>query len=112
MAYAKYSQVYLAVSLDEETKIFKIGETTNIARRQKQIPDFEICLWEDLQDNDKASRLFIESYLRIKILQFSDIRLIGMDYFSYSDNQKFQIVLDNFEKWVKEAVTILKARTE
>ena len=107
MAYAVYSQVYLAIALDEEEKIFKIGETTNVARRQKQLKDFEICLWADLITESKANRLFIESYLRIKILEYSDIRLLGHDYFSYTDTKVYNEILDNFEKWVKEAMKIL-----
>ena len=88
-------------------KIFKIGETTNIARRQKQLKDFEICLWADLKTNKKADRLFIESYLRIKILEYADIRLLGQDYFSYTDTKVYNEILDNFEKWVGEAIKIL-----
>ena len=107
MAYAIYSQVYLAIALDEEEKIFKIGETTNITRRQKQLKDFEICLWADLRTNKKADRLFVESYLRIKILEYADIRLLGYDYFSYTDEKVYKEILDNFEKWVGEAIEIL-----
>lgn len=107
MAYAVYSQVYLAIALDEEEKIFKIGETTNVTRRQKQLKDFEICLWADLTTDSKADRLFIESYLRIKILEYSDIRLLGQDYFSYTDTKVYNEILDSFEKWVKEAMEIL-----
>ena len=107
MAYANYSQVYLAISLDEEEKIFKIGETTNIARRQMQLKDFEICLWADLKSQSKADRLFVESYLRIKILENADIRLLGYDYFSYTDKKVYNEILDNFEKWVKEAIALL-----
>ena len=97
MAYAVYSQVYLAISLDEDEKIFKIGETTNIARRQMQLKDFEICLWADLKSQSKADRLFVESYLRIKILEHTDIRLLGQDYFSYTDTKIYNEILDNFE---------------
>ena len=107
MAYAVYSQVYLAIALDEEEKIFKIGETTNIARRQMQLKDFEICLWADLKSQSKADRLFVESYLRIKILEHSDIRLLGYDYFSYTDEKIYNEILDNFEKWVTEAIRLL-----
>lgn len=107
MAYANYSQVYLAIPLDEEEKIFKIGETTNITRRQMQLKDFEICLWADLKSQSKADRLFVESYLRIKILENADIRLLGYDYFSYTDKNIYNEILDNFEKWVKEAIALL-----
>lgn len=107
MAYAKYSQVYLAIPLDEEERIFKIGETTNIARRQRQLKDLEICYWIDLSTDNRADRLFIESYLRIKILEYTDTRLIGSDYFSYTNEQTYNEVLNNFETWVKQAQKIL-----
>lgn len=106
MGYAIRSEIYFAVDATDFCNI-KIGETTNSNRRQGQL---QYCITRSVglteyNDSryDKAKRLFIESYIRAKMLKRKDCRLTGEDYFTTTNAKTAEEIEELFVNWVEEA---------
>lgn len=103
MAYGCYSEIYIAINVEDKTFI-KIGETTNARRRNRQLKEDGFKVYESIEvGHGESCRLFIESYLRIK-LESLNIKRIKRDYFYCKHNTISDFVLNNFEVWVDDAL--------
>lgn len=109
MSYGTYSEVYLAIN-NENKHYFKIGETINARWRGKQLRTYAITNYFELEKfyhykygefaNNKTMRLFIESYLRARILKaYPGVTLQGNDYFISEANELLIIFQKNFNVW-------------
>jgi hypothetical protein len=108
MAYKTYSEVYYALSIDNP-KIFKIGETTNARRREHQLfvsERFHIVYSRNIGGN-KATRLFVESYLRIKIQKLPFVRTEKLDYFVCEQETDIKTLKELFKIYLEEALQII-----
>lgn len=111
MSYGIYNEVYFAVRLDKEGEgWFKIGETSNARRRSNQLYYNEgYCVTESYNlFGDEANRLFVESYLRVKIELTGKVQRVGKDYFLCKSKENRDEFKKFFSSWVKEAEEILK----
>ena len=108
MGYGYYSEIYFAIHLENE-KMMKIGETTNGRRRQNQLnkEDYYITRCFDVEGGE-AARLFVESYLRMKLLKTNRVAQLRKDYFMCDCLETRKEFQDCFYSWVKEAHEILK----
>ena len=110
MAYGKFSEIYLAEcwGSGDDNLMIKIGETDNARRRAKQLErDFyDITQTIDVSDG-KAARLFIESYVRMRVLLTNQVVNIRTDYFKCDSIDVKMHIIVNFAKWVNEAENIL-----
>lgn len=113
MAYGLYSEIYVARSLLNR-KLIKIGETTNTARRNKQLGDFDIEYSYSVrtpfgaynENAEFARRSFIESYLRMYLNSPQITHLIkpmgsSRDYFCCED----ELVADRIMEELKEVIS-------
>lgn len=115
MAYGEYSEVYYANNSRPNTYyhnkiLVKIGETTNVRRRSRQLEDVSIATWCSLEGTvcgyDYCARLFIESYLRAKVRKLPGVEHSSTDYFWLPDKATDTLILKNFTIWVQEAITL------
>jgi hypothetical protein len=114
MAYATYSEVYYANTSPNElygNKILvKIGETTNICRRNKQLASVSMATWYSLERTvcgyNYSARLFVESYLRVKVGKLPGVEPCSTDYFLLPDKATDTLILQNFALWVQEAIAL------
>lgn len=108
MSYGYYSEVYFAESLSTSTHI-KIGETTNARRRSNQLFKERNYWITDSMDigGDEAKRLFVESFLRLQIMETYHAQRVGKDYFVCSDAETAQAIKMHFREWVLDALVIL-----
>lgn len=107
MGYGVYSEIYLAINNNNN---IKIGETTNINRRQKQLDKegYEIIKFRSI-NGGKAERLFFESYLRLFLYSLDcAIPYHGLDYFIMSNTKNIDFIIENFDIIINEAEDILK----
>ena len=103
------SAVYWAIKIkdfDPDRPSLKIGETTNIRRRNSQLEDYHILNFVEV-DNNLSTRLFIESYLRSKIFSYTNVEHFKTDYFSCPREVYLQ-VNEHFVEWVHEAQYIIR----
>ena len=106
MSYGIFSEIYLAINNNN----IKIGETTNINRRQKQLDKegYEIIKFRSI-NGGKAERLFFESYLRLFLYSLDcAIPYHGLDYFIISNTENINFIIENFDIIINEAEDILK----
>lgn len=100
----------------------KIGQTSNIKQRTNSLYYRDCIIVQESVElpaecNCLANALFVESYLRMRLLQYaSEHPALGMyhvstDYFNYK-YRYYGIVEKNFKylffKWVNEAIEIMK----
>jgi hypothetical protein len=100
----------------------KIGQTSNIQQRTNSLYYRDCIIVEESVAlprgcNCLAHALFVESYLRMKLLQYKfDHPALGMihistDYFKYN-SRYYGIMEKNFKhlffKWVNEAIEIIQ----
>lgn len=114
MAYATYSEVYYANSTPNkfyDNKILvKIGETTNVCRRSKQLESVSMATWCSLESTacgyNYSARLFVESYLRVKVCKLPGVEISSTDYFWLPNKETDTLILKNFTIWVQEAIAL------
>ena len=105
--YATYSEVYFAVSTETDV-YFKIGETTNSARRARQLEKEGYFITQTLDvPEDYAERLFVESYLRARISATGKASRFRTDYFQTDSVNTVDWMAKHFNVWVREAITLL-----
>lgn len=101
----------------------KIGQTSDIFRRMSQLANKDGMIVKDWfilpnEFNDLSSALFVESYLRMKFNAWSKqhisfgMKHYGNDYFNY-DYRYWGLMEKSigkclFNKWVKEAIELLR----
>lgn len=100
----------------------KIGQTSNIKQRTNSLYYRDCIIVEEFVElpaecGRLANALFVESYLRMRLLQYAyEHPTLGMyhastDYFNYK-YRYYGIVEKNFKhlffKWVNEAIEIMK----
>jgi hypothetical protein len=109
MSYGYYSEIYFAESVETSVGI-KIGETTNARRRSNKLfQERNYWVTDSLEvGGDDARRLFIESYLRLKIAQNYPAQRIGKDYFVCRDAETAQAIKRHFREWVIDALALSK----
>lgn len=107
MSYGYYSEVYFAINYRSSNYI-KIGETTNARRRANQLFTEDYLLVDSLEvGGDQAERLFVESFLRMKILKTCKVQQVRKDYFVCEDGDTAKFVQTHFQQWVSEALLII-----
>lgn len=100
---------------DKTYAYFKVGQTTDIAQREKSIGFIDRYHYFD--DCTYAEALFIESYLRVKFFEYGrqhpalELQHFGNDHFSYL--HKYYGIMEKtfirfYEKWVMEAYEMVK----
>lgn len=108
MAYGCYSEVYYAEHLEIRTAI-KIGETTNARRRSNQLLQEDYLILQSLDiGGGECERLFVESFLRMKILKTQKARRIRKDYFNCADLDTVEFIKSHFQEWVMEAIITMR----
>lgn len=111
MSYGKFSEVYYAESWDKDCPMMiKIGETDNARRRARQLEREGYFITQSIDVTDgKAARLFVESYVRMCILNTNRVNQIGNDYFQCHDLDVKMYIESSFNAWVYEAEHILSS---
>ena len=108
MAYGYYSEVYYAENLTIKTCI-KIGETTNARRRANQLLQEDYLITQSLDiGGGEGERLFVESFLRMKILKTQKAQRIRKDYFDCADVDTVAFIKAHFQEWVEEAIKTMR----
>ena len=116
MGYGLYSEVYVARSMVNRNLI-KIGETTNTARRNRQLGDYNIeyvhsvrgLFSKGYDDNfEFARRSFVESYLRAYLNNPKIKHLItpigtSKDYFCCKDELTADRVIEELKEVISSA---------
>lgn len=109
MAYGIYSEVYFAIGLSKSIISFKIGETTNARRRNKQLVGFDICETFSLPygKDDQADRLLVESYIRQRMERDLKLDRFSTDCFVCSNLEEREYAHSYFIQLFHEALEIL-----
>lgn len=106
MNYSSY--VYIAFGTDEDVKTWvKIGQTTDPWSRNRQLNGFRIIDAVNV-GGDSALRLFIESYLRLKLASAPFTTRVKDDYFICQEKTQVDFLITQFQSYVQEAIQISK----
>lgn len=115
MSYGYYSQVYYATTGKtnphfHDMVLVKVGETTNTARRNRQLTDVCIVTWQHLEGSicgyDETARKFVESFVRAKVSKIPGAVLCGVDHFFVPTLADDAFIQKSFAEWVTQAISI------